>query len=222
MHASASSRRRAITPQARIPYAITPFCEVVKTSSASVKSLCKASPVLPFSTKPFALTLFSHLPRRRHKLSKLLTMSLISTTFEAFFKRYVVQNDCTLETCLIELAKVLYDPSLGGSAVYLTIFAVLVPIQAYFGIRHCTWSFFGVVTAGLILEIVGYVARIQLHFNPFLWEPFVMYVSSRSFFIPFVTFKLRKLTTSSKPSTWSASRPGPSSSPPASTSASLG
>lgn len=110
-------------------------------------------------------------------------MSPIHTASEVFFKRYVVQNDCTLDTCPIELAEILYDPSLGGNALYLAIFAILVPIQAYLGIRYRTWAFFGVVTAGLILEIIGYVARVQLHFNPFRWEPFVMYVSFRSFFI---------------------------------------
>ena len=63
MHASASSRRRTITPQTRIPYAITPLYEVVKTSSASAKSLCKASIIPLFSTKPCTLPIFSHLPR---------------------------------------------------------------------------------------------------------------------------------------------------------------
>ena len=86
-----------------------------------------------------------------------------------------------IDTSSIELAEVLYDPSLGGNTLYLAIFVILVPIQAYFGIRHCTWSFLGVMTAGLILEIIGYVARIQLHFNAFHSAPFVRYVSFPSF-----------------------------------------
>jgi hypothetical protein len=121
-------------------------------------------------------------------------MSLLAAASVLFVKRYIIQNDCTLDTCPIELAEVLYDPSLGGNVLYLTIFAILVPVQAYFGIHHRTWGFFGVMTAGLILEIIGYVARVQLHFNPFHSGPFVMYVSSRSFFIPAETFEVRTLT----------------------------
>jgi len=83
---------------------------------------------------------------------------------------------CTLDTCPLELAQVRYDPTLAGNALYLSIFALLLFIHIFLGIRYRTWGYFGAMFGGLVLEIVGYGARVKMHYNPFLSDPFLMQV----------------------------------------------
>ncbi|KAL0258566.1 phospholipid-translocating ATPase rsb1 [Diplodia seriata] len=83
---------------------------------------------------------------------------------------------CTIDTCSLELANFTYIPTLAGNATYLAIFAVLVPFQLFFGIRYRTWGFLVGMIGGLALEIIGYVGRVQLHFNPFPFDPFLEYL----------------------------------------------
>lgn len=82
---------------------------------------------------------------------------------------------CTLETCPLSLAQVHYVPSLGGNAFYLALFALLLLLQLAFGFRFRTWSFTGSMFGGLVLEVIGYAARVQMHDNPFKSDPFLMY-----------------------------------------------
>ena len=85
-----------------------------------------------------------------------------------------VDNNCTLSTCPIGLAEVEYDPSLGGNAFYATIFAILLLAQIFFGFIYRTWVFLAGLGGGLVLEVVGYAGRIQLHFNLFYKNSFVI------------------------------------------------
>lgn len=83
-------------------------------------------------------------------------------------------TSCTLDTCPLSQAEVLYDPNLGGNAFYIAIFALLLLFQIFLGVHYRTWGFFAGLSIGLLLEVIGYAARVQLHFNPFLKDPFVM------------------------------------------------
>ncbi|MCJ1366877.1 hypothetical protein MMC16_006008 [Acarospora aff. strigata] len=83
---------------------------------------------------------------------------------------------CTLETCSLLQAHFRYQPSLAGNALLLAIFAVIIAPQVFFGIKYKTWGFMGAMLGGLILEILGYVARVQMHYNPFTQNPFLMYI----------------------------------------------
>ena len=69
-----------------------------------------------------------------------------------------------------------YLPSVGGNAFYAVVFALLVPVQLYFGLRYRTWGFTVGLLGGLALEIVGYIGRILVHSKPFEQGPFLMYV----------------------------------------------
>ncbi|KAI4178746.1 MAG: hypothetical protein L6R41_008235, partial [Letrouitia leprolyta] len=80
---------------------------------------------------------------------------------------------CTLSTCPLTLASVDYIPSLAGNIVYLSLFSVILLLQALFGIKWRTWSFFGAMFGGLVLEVIGYVARVQMHDNVFASDPFL-------------------------------------------------
>jgi hypothetical protein len=87
-----------------------------------------------------------------------------------------VNNDigCTLSTCPLSQATIDYDPSLAGNALYLSIFSLLFIIQGFQLWKYKTWSFSLSMMSGLVLEVVGYVGRVMMHFNPFEPNPFLM------------------------------------------------
>jgi hypothetical protein len=81
-------------------------------------------------------------------------------------------NNCTLTTCPVELANIRYVPSLAGNASYLAVFVFFLLVHIILGIRFRTWGFLGGMVGGLILEIIGYAARIGMHNNQFISTPF--------------------------------------------------
>jgi len=83
---------------------------------------------------------------------------------------------CTVQTCPIENAYVEYQPTLAGNITYLAIFGVLIVAQLARGIYYRTWTFLGPMVCGIILEILGYVGRVQLHSNPFTFNAFLLYL----------------------------------------------
>ncbi|KAF2144367.1 uncharacterized protein K452DRAFT_222702 [Aplosporella prunicola CBS 121167] len=83
------------------------------------------------------------------------------------------ETDCKLGTCPLELAQYTYVPSLAGNAVFAALFGLILLAQLGFGVRYKTWGFLVGMVGGVVLEIVGYVGRIQLHFNPFPFDPFL-------------------------------------------------
>jgi hypothetical protein len=86
----------------------------------------------------------------------------------------IPDQDCTLSTCSLLQAHYQYIPSLAGNALYLAIFSVILAAQVLFGVRSRAWGFLGGMFGGLVLEIIGYVGRIQMHSNPFIDNPFLM------------------------------------------------
>ncbi|RAL13911.1 RTA1 domain-containing protein [Aspergillus homomorphus CBS 101889] len=83
---------------------------------------------------------------------------------------------CTLDTCPITEAYVYYIPSLAGNAFYLAFFAVLLAAQVVLAIRYRTWGYFAGLFGGLVLEIIGYAGRLQLHSNPFRFNSYLEYL----------------------------------------------
>jgi hypothetical protein len=84
--------------------------------------------------------------------------------------------NCTLQTCSIEYAFTQYQPNIAANAVYLTIFSLFLVGQVVLAISCKSWSYSGLIVCGLILEILGYIARILIHTNPFSFPYFLMYV----------------------------------------------
>jgi len=80
---------------------------------------------------------------------------------------------CTLDTCPITEAYVYYVPSLAGNAFYLALFAIFLVLQLGLGIRYKTWGFLAGLFGGLVLEIIGYLGRVQLHNNPFVFSSYL-------------------------------------------------
>ncbi|CAM1504973.1 Fc.00g106100.m01.CDS01 [Cosmosporella sp. VM-42] len=56
-------------------------------------------------------------------------------------------------------------PNLGGNAFFLACHGALIVPQIYLGIRYKTWGFLFGMSSGHFLEILGYVARVQMHFG---------------------------------------------------------
>lgn len=76
-------------------------------------------------------------------------------------------SKCTVSTCPASFRQVQYTPSLAGNAFYLAIFCLILVAQLFLGIRYKTWGFLAGMVGGLALEILGYLARVKLHDNPF-------------------------------------------------------
>jgi hypothetical protein len=87
---------------------------------------------------------------------------------------------CTLDTCPLSESIITYQPNIAGNAFFGVVFALLLLVQLHLGIRHKTWSYLVAMVFGLILEVVGYIGRIQLHDDPFNFNFFIEYVSSYS------------------------------------------
>jgi hypothetical protein len=88
-------------------------------------------------------------------------------------------NLCTSCTCPLELdgeflGNMNYYPSLGGNAFFAAVFGVLLLVQLVLGIRYKTWGFLIGMSGGLILEVLGYVARILMRDNMFTNTYFIM------------------------------------------------
>ena len=81
---------------------------------------------------------------------------------------------CTLATCPLDMAQVQYVPSFAGNMLYIIILCLVAVAQLWLGIKYKTWTYMVSMLFGLIMEVVGYVARVQMHDNPFLSDPFLM------------------------------------------------
>ena len=80
---------------------------------------------------------------------------------------------CTLDTCPLDWAQVDYVPSLAGNLIYVTIFGLALLLQIGLGIYYKTWTYMIAMVGGLVGEIIGYIGRVQMHYNPFPKNPFL-------------------------------------------------
>ncbi|KAH1441880.1 hypothetical protein KXV53_003763 [Aspergillus fumigatus] len=83
---------------------------------------------------------------------------------------------CTLDTCPLSLANFNYVPNLAGNLLYLALFGTMLVANLGLGIYYRTWGYLVGMIGGLALEVIGYVGRIQLHYNPFPFSPFLQYL----------------------------------------------
>ncbi|KAI2777411.1 RTA1 like protein-domain-containing protein [Daldinia loculata] len=69
-----------------------------------------------------------------------------------------------------------YEPSLAGSAIFLALFAILIPITLALGIKYKSSVFATAVVTGLALEVVGYIGRLLLHNTPTDRSGFILFL----------------------------------------------
>ncbi|KIX97475.1 uncharacterized protein Z520_06927 [Fonsecaea multimorphosa CBS 102226] len=85
--------------------------------------------------------------------------------------------NCTYATCSVQdYGQLRYIPSLAGNAFYLAVFCLACLLQIYLGLRYRTWGFMFGMLGGIGLEIMGYVSRIQLHYDDFNNTYFIIYL----------------------------------------------
>jgi len=92
-----------------------------------------------------------------------------------------VPNDlsaCTLANCPVNLSKIGYVPKLAGNAFMVSWFSCMLLAQLALSIRHKTGSHLIGQFCGLVLEIIGYVARVKLHNDQFSDKLFITYVTN--------------------------------------------
>ena len=84
---------------------------------------------------------------------------------------------CDLDSCPVEWSIYQYRPSLPANIVLLVLFSLLGLVHSYLGFRWRSWGFMTGMLLGCLSEIIGYVGRILLYFNPFSWEGFMIQIS---------------------------------------------
>ncbi|KAL3473687.1 RTA1 like protein-domain-containing protein [Aspergillus californicus] len=85
-------------------------------------------------------------------------------------------ESCTLATCSLEDAYIHYQPTIAGNSVYAALFGILLIAQIIQFPLYRMWGFSGSMIAGLVLEVLGYAARILFHDDPFSFDYFLMQV----------------------------------------------
>lgn len=81
---------------------------------------------------------------------------------------------CTLDLCSLKWASVDYVPNAGANMLFAIIFAFFLLTQIFFWVWRRTHSFSAAVSVGLILEILGYLARVIMKNNMFNQNPFLV------------------------------------------------
>lgn len=88
---------------------------------------------------------------------------------------YGIYSNCTLKVnCDLNYAQIEYYPNLGGNIFFAAFFGLLLVIHFVQGLMWKTWTYSAVMLSALVLECVGYGARIGLSSNPFDFTWFVM------------------------------------------------
>jgi hypothetical protein len=85
-----------------------------------------------------------------------------------------IPNGCEVGLCSLEYANVRYVPNAGSNFLFAIIFAVFLLTQLIFWVLRRTHSFSFAMCCGLILEILGYLARVLMKTNMFSQTPFLM------------------------------------------------
>ncbi|RDW58671.1 hypothetical protein BP6252_13147 [Coleophoma cylindrospora] len=78
---------------------------------------------------------------------------------------------CTIETCPVSLSVYGYLPSKAVNLAFLAIFALSFVAHVFQGIRCKAWGFVVALGIGTLLEVVGYLGRVQMHKDPFKRGP---------------------------------------------------
>ncbi|RFU33095.1 hypothetical protein B7463_g3231, partial [Scytalidium lignicola] len=85
-------------------------------------------------------------------------------------------SQCNINVCNIQDATVTYIPTLFGNALYAGVFGALLISQAGLLVYYRTWTYSIAMLCGCILEVIGYVSRIFMHFNVWESNPFLIYL----------------------------------------------
>lgn len=87
---------------------------------------------------------------------------------QSYEARKNCREQCTLDTCPLELSYWAYRPSLIANSIFLALFAlslITFLVQAVLSKRFLGFTI--AMLSGCILEVLGYAGRIMSYYNPF-------------------------------------------------------
>ncbi|GKU03517.1 hypothetical protein FLAG1_06140 [Fusarium langsethiae] len=88
--------------------------------------------------------------------------------YELYARRPASFDECTdiTDLCPVGATVLGYVPNKGSSYFFLICFAILFLSAVGIGIWKRTWTYAATLGAGLLLETVGYIGRLQMNPNP--------------------------------------------------------
>ncbi|CEI68899.1 hypothetical protein FVEN_g11967 [Fusarium venenatum] len=94
--------------------------------------------------------------------------------YELYTRRPATFDACTdvTDLCPVEATVLGYVPNKGSSYFFTICFAVLFLSAVGIGIWKRTWTYAATLGAGLLLETVGYIGRVQMNPNPWKQSAF--------------------------------------------------
>ncbi|KAK1579449.1 RTA1 like protein [Colletotrichum navitas] len=84
--------------------------------------------------------------------------------------------NCTLDLCPLEYSLYRYRPNLAVNVLFLALFALAAVVHIGLGIRWRARGFMAFMIAGCLCEIVGYIGRIIMYYNPFQFVGFMLQI----------------------------------------------
>ena len=90
---------------------------------------------------------------------------------------YGPNANCTLQLCPVEWSVIGYRPWRAANGTFIGLFGLAMVVHILAGFRWRTWGFTICMVLGCIDEILGYLARVMLYFNPFSFTGFLMEIS---------------------------------------------
>jgi len=82
----------------------------------------------------------------------------------------------SLPNCPVQRTVYGYYPSLSANAFFCAWFGVFLLLNLILGIRYKTWTYMLALTLGCLTEIIGYIGRIMMHYNPWSVTGFQMQI----------------------------------------------
>lgn len=79
-----------------------------------------------------------------------------------------------IQTFSLSLLEICSISSFAVNALFLAVFALILAILFSLGIRYRTWGFLSGLLGGFLFELIGYIGRVQLHYNDWPVSPFLM------------------------------------------------
>ncbi|KAM6536172.1 hypothetical protein FALCPG4_002189 [Fusarium falciforme] len=87
-------------------------------------------------------------------------------------------SNCTEVTPECPVSATLYGDyfSTGACALFVALYAILIFCQLGFGWRSKTWSYTAYLLVGSVFELIGYISRVRMSFNPFISNAFILQI----------------------------------------------
>jgi hypothetical protein len=85
-------------------------------------------------------------------------------------------TDCDLSTCSLLVSHWGYLPNVGGNIFFIVLFAAIFLANLPLGIWKKTWGVLVGITIGSAFEAVGTLGRVMAAYQPFKFNPFLIYI----------------------------------------------